>query len=175
MGLLVEQITSVLCPACKCAASWSVWNCAEEVDDVFAAEVVDASDDKFSFEDLVPDSTDGFETVDVKPCTVPDFDVFVGGDLVGFVSEATDSFVDEAIDDFVGEATDDFVDEATDDFVDETIDEFVDEATKDFLGEGALSGLSFCLPSDLTRVNRLPSVSLFLAASAWTALAFVNK
>ena len=157
------------------------------MDDVFAAEVVDASDDEFSFEDLVPDSTDGFETVDVKPCTVLDFDVFVGGDLVGFVSEATDGFVDEAtddfvgeavddfvdeaIDDFVGEATDDFVDEATDDFVDETTDEFVDEATKDFLGEGALSGsalsgLSFCLPSDLTRVNRLPSASLFLAASA---------
>ena len=133
------------------------------MDDVFAAEVVDASDDEFSFEDLVPDSTDGFETVDVKPCTVLDFDVFVGGDLVGFVSEATDGFV--------GEVTDDFVDEATDDFVDETTDEFVDEATKDFLGEGALSGsalsgLSFCLPSDLTRVNRLPSVSLFLAASA---------
>ena len=125
------------------------------MDDVFAAEVIDASDDEFSFEDLVPDSTDGFETVDVKPCTVLDFDVFVGGDLVGFV----------------GEAIDDFVDEATDDFVDETTDEFLDEATKDFLGEGALSGsalsgLSFCLPSDLTRVNRLPSASLFLAASA---------
>ena len=216
----MEQITSVLCPACKCAASWSVWNCAEEVDDVFAAEVVDASDDKFGFEDLVPDSTGGFETVDVKPCTVLDFDIFVGGDIVGFVGEAidgfvdeaivdfvgeaiddfvdeaivdfvgeaTDDFVDEAIVDFVGEATDDFVDEATDDFVDEATDDFVgeatddfvDEATKDFLGEGALSGsalsgLSFCLLSDLTRVNRLPSVSLFLAASAWTALAFVNE
>ena len=125
------------------------------MDDVFAAEVVDASDDKFGFEDLVPDSTGGFETVDVKPCTVLDFDIFVGGDIVGFVGEAIDGFVDEAIVDFVGEA----------------IDDFVDEATKDFLGEGALSGsalsgLSFCLLSDLTRVNRLPSVSLFLAASA---------
>ena len=53
------------------------------MDDVFAAEVVDASDDKFGFEDLVPDSTGGFETVDVKPCTVLDFDIFVGGDIVG--------------------------------------------------------------------------------------------